>query len=62
VAAIAYYWFKKRDNLVKPMLLGDKDLPQPMPASRDDAASRSIAAVVLVLCALVVRWIVGLGG
>jgi cytochrome b len=62
VAAIAYYWFKKRDNLLKPMLHGDKDLPLPMPASRDDAVSRSIAAVVLVLCALVVRSIVSLGG
>jgi cytochrome b len=65
VAAIAYYTFKKKEPLVGAMVHGDKQLPaavaQVAPPSRDDAASRSLAAVVLAVCAAVVWWVVSLG-
>ena len=60
VGAILWYRFGKRVNLVTPMLTGDKTLPQPVPASRDDAASRLLALGILMVCALavalLVRW------
>lgn len=62
VAAIFYYLHQKKENLIHPMLQGDKHLPLPMQPSRDDAASRTVAAVVLALCATSVWWVVNLGG
>ena len=47
------------------MLVGDKVLPAPAPAARDDAATRlaALAALaVLALCVAVVAWMVRLGG
>ena len=49
ILAILYYLWRKRQNLVRPMLTGDKALAQPAPASRDDARSRLLAAVLLLL-------------
>jgi len=51
IAAILYYLWGKRQNLVRPMVTGDKELPQLAPASRDDARSRLLAAVLLLLSA-----------
>lgn len=51
VIAILYYLWRKRQNLVRPMLTGDKELDQPAPASRDDARSRLLAIVLLLLSA-----------
>jgi cytochrome b len=62
VAAVLYYFYKKKENLVQPMLRGDKYLAHPAQPSRDDAASRAVAAVVLALCAGGVWWVVKLGG
>lgn len=66
VAAIVYYAYKKKENLLGPMVRGDKLLPAAVahiaPPSRDDAASRSVACVVLAVCAAAVWWIVSLGG
>lgn len=62
VAAIIYYRVKKKDNLVPPMLTGDKDLAQAVEPSRDDARSRVLAAVVFAACAALVAWGVQLAG
>lgn len=62
VIAILFYLFKKRENLIKPMLHGDKVLSHDIPASRDDAGSRAKAAVVFSLCASLVYGLVSLGG
>ena len=43
-------------------LLGDKLLPTPVPAARDDTATRLAALAVLALCAGAVTWLVRLGG
>jgi cytochrome b len=56
VAAVMYYLVRKKDNLIKPMLDGDKTMAAPLPASRDDARSRTVAAVVFALCAVAVAW------
>lgn len=61
LAAISYYYFAKRDNLVKPMIHGDKSLAPTLPGSRDDAASRLGALVVLGACGALVAWGVSLG-
>ena len=60
--AIAFYALVKKQSLVRPMLLGDKLLPTPAPAARDDTATRLGALAVLALCAAAVAWLVQLGG
>jgi cytochrome b len=62
VTAIVFYLYKKRENLIKPMLHGDKLLPDTMPASADTAATRTLALVILLLCAAAVYCLVSLGG
>lgn len=61
VAAIVWYLVKKRQNLVRPMIVGDKEVGHAARSSRDDAGSRIGALVVLAVAAGVVAWIVGLG-
>lgn len=62
VAAILYHLFVRKDNLIRPMIHGDKVLEQPALASRDDAVSRSVALVVFACCAGLVTWGVKLAG
>jgi cytochrome b len=62
VAAVLYYLWKKNDNLIRPMLNGDKQLNSSAAASRDDAASRGVALIVFAMCAGVVTGLVKLGG
>lgn len=62
VAAILFYLWRKKDNLVRPMLRGDKEVAHAARASRDDAISRLAALVLLGLCAGFVTWLVGLRG
>ncbi len=62
IAAVLYYSFRKKDNLVAPMVHGDKTLPSSVEPSRDDLRSRVTALVVFALCAAVVAWLVKLGG
>jgi cytochrome b len=61
IAAVLYYLWKKQQNLVKPMLVGDKEVPTATLPSRDDAISRMAALGVLVMCAGFVAWVVQLG-
>jgi hypothetical protein len=61
VAAVLYYLWRKKQNLIKPMWDGDKELNSPTVPSRDDAVSRLTALAVLGLCAGLVAWIVQLG-
>lgn len=62
VAAILFYMLKKKQNLVRPMLVGDKALAPHVPASIDSGASRTLALVLFGACAAGVAWVVGLGG
>ena len=61
IAAVLFYLLKKRQNLVQPMLTGDKELPAPTAGTRDDARSRLAALGVLAAAAAVVAWLVRLG-
>lgn len=62
VLAIVFYLRVRKTNLVKPMVLGDKQLPPGVPASADGLRARVLAAVLLLAAGLGVRWLVGLGG
>jgi cytochrome b len=62
IGAILFYFFRKKQNLVRPMLVGDKSLAPDVPASVDTGASRTLALVLLGACAVLVAWIVNLGG
>lgn len=57
VLAIIFYTVKKKQTLVSPMLHGDKQLPMPVPAARDDAWSRLGALLLFSLCAAVAWWV-----
>lgn len=61
LAAIVFYTLVRRQALVGPMVHGDRQLPGPTPASRDDALSRAGAALVAALSALLAWWVASLG-
>ena len=61
VSAIVYYGTRRRDNLLRPMLTGDKRLAQGTPGSADTLATRLLALVLVGACAAVVTWVVRLG-
>jgi cytochrome b len=61
VLAIVFYLIKKRENLIKPMLHGDKVLPNDVLATRDSGRSRFMALLVLTICAVAVYGLVSLG-
>jgi cytochrome b len=60
--AIAFYKLVKKDNLVRPMLTGDKVVAQPVPDARDTSGSRIVALLVYGLCATAVYALVTWGG
>lgn len=61
--AIAFYFFRKRENLVKPMITGDKSLDFAAPSARDAWPERRRAAFIFLLClALVSSAVIGLNG
>ncbi len=62
IGAIIYYQVKKKENLVKPMLLGDKEVDFAAPASTDTAGTRSAALLILAGCGGAVWFLVNLGG
>lgn len=49
VIAIGFYFWRRKDNLIRPMILGDKSLPLNAPSSRDDARSRLLALLLYLL-------------
>ncbi|WP_374674069.1 cytochrome b/b6 domain-containing protein [Ideonella sp.] len=51
LGAIAWYRLGRRQNLVGPMLHGDKPLPPGTPASQDGVAQRGLALVLAAACA-----------
>lgn len=63
IGAIVFYWRRKKENLVRPMMVGDKTLPA-SPAvepSRDSVASRFFAALVLAASVAFSFWVFRLG-
>lgn len=60
VASIVFYKHVKHEDLVTPMIQGDKTLPADTPASTDHTASRVLALVVWAACGYVVYRLVNL--
>ncbi|MBX9872302.1 MAG: cytochrome b/b6 domain-containing protein [Burkholderiaceae bacterium] len=54
IAAVLWYLWGRGQNLILPMISGDKLLPEAVEAARDDVRSRLLALVLLLLCALAV--------
>lgn len=57
VFAILVYFLHKRQNLILPMLLGDKVVNHPIESSADDTSTRLRALVVAIACVGLVVWI-----
>ena len=62
VAAVLYYLWGRRIDLVRPMWNGDKALPVGTPASPDTLRQRLLALALAVLCGAFVAWVIRLGG
>ena len=58
VAAVLYYWRRKRKNLIAPMIHGDMPLPAGTRASAD-GIGRRVAALALLAAAAALAWWVG---
>ena len=61
LAAIAFYKLVRKQDLVRPMITGDKTVPADLPPSSDGARQRWLALFILLLCALAVYGLVSLG-
>jgi cytochrome b len=62
VAAVVYYLVGKKNNLVRPMISGDKPLPPDTPHSADSIGTRLLALVLAALCGALAVWVAGFGG
>jgi cytochrome b len=60
ISAITFYYFSKRENLVKPMITGDKSITFDAPSARDAWPERRRAALIFLVCASVVGSLVTL--
>ena len=58
LVAIAYYYFFKKDNLLTPMVTGDKEIAVDAPETNDSWGMRLLALAILLGCSGVVYWIV----
>lgn len=58
IAAIIFYRIRRNENLLLPMLNGDKELAQPFESARDDSESRTKALVLFGVCAVCVTGLV----
>ena len=58
IAAIAFYIWRLKKTVLRPMLDGDKQLSAPQPrASQDTAGTRLVALLLLALCAGLMWWV-----
>src|SRR5450830_796076 len=62
IGTIIYYFLKKKENLVHPMIQGDKRTPINATNSRDNVQTRALALVVILSCATFVIWFVKVAG
>ena len=62
IGAIIFYRVRRNQDLVRPMISGDKALPGDVPASEDSRLSRVRALALIVIWAGIVASVVKLGG
>lgn len=60
IAAIAYYYFRKKQDLVKPMIVGDKLTELDGPPANDSWTVRLLALALFAGCAAIVYYAVNL--
>lgn len=60
LGAIVYYALRQKNNLIKPMISGDKKAQLMVRPSRDDTQSRTLALFILLACATLVGALVTL--
>lgn len=60
VLAIGFYYFRKRQNLVKPMLTGDHEVEFDATPANDSWGTRLLAVVIFAACAAAVYWLISL--
>lgn len=58
LGAICFYFYKKHENLLRPMIWGDKECIIDVQSSRDDAGSRTLALAILLGCLSLVLWLI----
>ncbi|EHR69203.1 cytochrome b [Burkholderiales bacterium JOSHI_001] len=61
IGAIVFYRVKKGQDLVRPMLVGDKELPADVPASTDSIVTRGLALAIAAACGALAAWVGRLG-
>ena len=61
IGAIAWYWLRRRQNLLRPMLSGDKAVSPGVPASVDNIGTRMLALAILLAAAGIVAGVVEFG-
>jgi cytochrome b len=61
LGAVLYYLWRRRTNLITPMIRGDRLLGVPAPASVDDTRARLTALGVLAAAAVLAWWVGRLG-
>lgn len=59
--AIAFYRISKKENLVRPMITGDKVVSPSVPNAADTSGRRWLALLILALSATAVYGLIGLG-
>jgi cytochrome b len=62
VGAILFYLVKKRENLIRPMIMGDKHSDVTLPSSKDDRLARFKGALIFILCGALVSWGIKVAG
>jgi cytochrome b len=61
VAAVLFYLWKKKRNLIPPMIHGDMLLPAVSPASADGPPRRLLALAIVLVTSALAWWIGSLG-
>ncbi len=61
IGAVLFYLVRRKQNLVLPMLSGDKALTAAVPASIDTLGARLRALAIFAAVAAIVTWLVRLG-
>lgn len=60
IGAVLFYLTRRRENLIRPMIVGDKAVEGTVAESRDTVGSRMLALAILLICGtavgLLVRW------
>ena len=60
IGAILFYQLTKKQDLIRPMINGDKEVNLASVSSKDSVATRSLAVVILIGSGLLVAWVVAL--